>query len=207
MRQQVAEQRPIPVRRFDEQLRLLPLLRLLFQGFDGRHAGRFLNGQIPVEGKLLPIQPRSHERQQQRRWPHQRHHAQVLPVRLPRQRRAGVGNAGAARFAQNAGINALLRQRREGGAHLRIGAVFVDNHETDILDNPVRGHAFHEAAGRAGIFHQKVGEGGHGGHHLRRQHLRGRIVGEGCGDEEERFQSSLDSASPSRERSEHPAVG
>ena len=141
-----------------------------------------------MKSKLLPVQPRGHERQQQRRRPHQRHHAQALPVGLARQRRAGVGNAGAARLAQNAAIDALFQQRRQGGAHLGIGAVFVDDHEADILNYAVRGHAFHEAAGRAGVLHQEVGEGRHGGHHLRRQHLRGRVVGQGRGNEEEGFQ-------------------
>jgi hypothetical protein len=89
-----------------------------------------------------------------------------------------VGDAGAAGFREHAGLDFLLHQGLQCGLHLGGRTVFIDEHEADILDDAVRGHFLHEAAGGAQVFDQEVGQPGHGGHHLRRQHLRGGALGQ-----------------------------
>ena len=85
---------------FDKKLGLVVLPDELLQA--PQVAGQFgtLGREVAVKRKPLPVHTRGHERQQQRRRPHEGHHPNALPVRQRHDSGARIGHARAARVRQ-----------------------------------------------------------------------------------------------------------
>ncbi|EEF27495.1 conserved hypothetical protein [Ricinus communis] len=176
----------VAVGRFDEQLRLLFLARALFQVLDALGALGGVGRQVAVEGEALPVQAARHDGQQQRRWPDQRPHRNLVLVRQPHQVGAGIGHRRHAGFRHQAAILAG-QQRRQQVAQRGGRGVDVEFGDFDFLHRLAQrmpgADQLEEGARGLGVFRDEVIKLGGDVLHLFGQHVGERFgLAQGVGD-------------------------
>ena len=139
---------------FDENLRLMFDINAFFEHFELLRTCIFIDGQITVERKTLSVEAARHERQQDARWSHQRHHFNAFLLCQRHHIGAGVGYGRAARLADDADI-ATLQQWFEIGADLFGRGVLGQFEETQCVDVDSLVHLLQKTACCAHILHDE----------------------------------------------------
>ena len=111
--------------------------------------------QVAVERKLLAVHTGGHERQQHRRWTHQRYDANAGAMSGGNQERAGVGDSGTAGVGKQSQILSIECRLQQLGHAIR-QRVDVKRCKIDRLYRLLRLQGLDELAGSLGRFDHKM---------------------------------------------------
>ena len=172
---QLVEQPQISVRSLDEQLRLSLGPGPLLEAADRLSPLGVLDGQIAVECERLPVEARSHQREQDRRRADQRRYADSVPVGQRRQVGSRIGHARQTRLRQYARIGAAEYGSQQF-RYLFRRRVLVQLGYPQAVYRLADACPTQETAGRAFVFDDEIVEPRHDGTVVFRQDVVDRPV-------------------------------
>ena len=148
------EERSVAVRCFDKELCFACAARF-FGSQNGSAPFSIVLRQVARETEALTVEPRSHERQENRTGAGERYDANAQFMRPCGNLRTGIGNAGAAGFGKNGRIGAV-KHRLEPFADQFGGWIMTNFNNVKFSNGFGMTHGFKRCTGRTGRFNEKV---------------------------------------------------
>ena len=178
----VRQQGVVAVGRLDEDLALVQAAGLFFDFPDGGAPLVRLGRDVAPEGEGLPVQPRGHQGEHQRRGAYERDDGDAVPVAEGHERSAGVRDRRQSGFGQQADV--LPVEQGQQRLHFFRGRVFIQDVEFQFVDmaaEPVPGQ---DPAGRAQLLDDEAAEPAGGLKDGARNYLCGIVLSEWRRDQE-----------------------
>ena len=147
---QECQQFVVAVGGFDEDLCLVVAVDTGFDGFELLEEFVLVDGGIAVEGEVLPVEARGHERQEDAGGAHERHDFDVFAVGHLGDKVAGVGHTGQPGFAHEADVVAF-GNGVEVVDDVGFGGVLVEFEEEGVVDRAFVAQGAEVAAGCADV--------------------------------------------------------
>ena len=144
------EEFEVAVRGFDEQLGAVFEGGLAFVVFQGAGALVAFDGEVAVERECLSVEAGGDEREEDGGGTDEGHHAVAVAVGKGDEFRAGIGDAGAAGFGDDADVAG--GKVGEAGFDVAGGGVFVHFQEGEFVEGKSAVYLLEVAAGVFGIF-------------------------------------------------------